>query len=360
MKLIANLSMLGPKPTGLGVYSEHAANALAGHFRVGLIAGQGTIPSGEVLVRAPESVAIGSGKLAAIRRQFWMRSLEFGADNLVYSPTHHGLPNQSGQIITVHDLICLRFPQQHRPQYLFFRFGLPRLLKKCRAVFTVSETTKQDVATTYGYPLERIYVVPNGVDASCFSPDASVRQGDPYLLMVGARYSHKNVDEVLDMARFWQKNYRLVVTSCDGKYRTALEEKVAASGLRDRVEFKDYLSREELLRLYQGADALLYPSRWEGFGIPPLESLACGVPVIASSIPVHREVLGDAAIFVELGNQTSWESAFEALGSEETVERCLQAGRLVLNRFTWENSAEILVRSLLAVEPALQSNLVEL
>ncbi|MBP2638706.1 MAG: glycosyl transferase group 1, partial [Firmicutes bacterium] len=125
-KLILNLSMLGPKPTGLGVYSEHSANALASHFQVGLIAGQSALPPGDLLIKAPESIAIGGGKLAAIRRQLWMRSLSFDAGSLVYSPTHHGLPGIRDQIITIHDLICLRFPSQHKPQYLFFKFGLPR------------------------------------------------------------------------------------------------------------------------------------------------------------------------------------------------------------------------------------------
>lgn len=357
MKLIANLSMLGPKPTGLGVYSGHCSQALASRFTASFIAGQSPCPPGEVLVKAPESVAIGGGKLAAIRRQFWMRSLSFDAGSLVYSPTHHGLPGVRDQIITIHDLICLRFPSQHKPQYLFFKFGLPRLLKKCRAVFCVSETTKQDVAQTYGYPADRIYVVPNGVDTTSFSANPAAREGDPYLLMVGARYSHKNVDEVLAMSEMWSPKFRLLVTSCSGGYREHLEQLVASRGLTDRVEFLDYLSRDELLRLYQGAAALLYPSKWEGFGIPPLEALACGTPVIASGIPVHREVLGDAALFVELGDRRSWAAAFDALAADTESGRRRQAGEAVLNRFTWENSADILVRSLLAVEPKLASQL---
>lgn len=348
--------MLGPKPTGLGVYSENCARGISTRFDCGLIAGTGALPAGKVLVTAPDSVAIGSGKLAAIKRQLWMRSLSFGNDKLVYSPTHHGLPNLDGQIVTIHDLICLRFPMQHKPQYLFFRFGLPRLLKKCRAVFTVSETTRQDVAKTYGFPLDRIFVVPNGVDASAFSPDASAKPKDPFLLMVGARYSHKNVDEVLDVARLWSKDYRLVVTSCSGEYKAALLKKVAEMGLGGRVEFKDYLSRAELIRLYQGCSALVYPSKWEGFGIPPLEALACGGPVIASDIPVHREVLGDAAFFVRLGDATSWATALNAIKSTSEVATKLSAAGPLLSRFTWGHSVDALARSLLAVEPRLTAS----
>jgi glycosyltransferase involved in cell wall biosynthesis len=353
MELVVNLSMLGAKPTGLGVYSEHCARGIAERFNVKLIAGAGKLPPGEVILQAPESVAIGGGKLAAIRRQLWMRSLTIDENQLMYSPTHHGLPNINGQIITIHDLICLRFPSQHIPQYLFFRFGLPRLLKKCRAVFTVSETTKQDVASQYAYPLEKIYVVPNGVDASAFSPDPTAKPKEPFLLMVGARYSHKNVDEVLDHAHLWSDRFKLIVTSCGGDYKARLLQKVAELGIGDRVEFSDYLSRDQLIKLYQGCSALLYPSKWEGFGIPPLEALACGSPVIASDIPVHREVLGNAAFFVQLGNASSWAEALEAVQSEKEVTDKLNNSREILQRFTWDNAVDALERSLLKVEPRL-------
>jgi glycosyltransferase involved in cell wall biosynthesis len=354
MRLICNLSMLGPRPTGLGVYSENCVAGLANRFELSLIAGTGTLPPGDVLVRAPGSVAIGGGKYAAIRRQLWMRSLRFPTDDLVYSPTHHGLPHQAGQIVTVHDLICLRFPAQHRSQYLFFRFGLPRLLKKCRAVFTVSETTRQDIAATYGYPLEHIYTVPNGVDTSAFMPDPLAKPADPFLLLAGALYRHKNVDEVLDMAQFWKQDYRLIVTSCEGNYRRKLEQKASDLGLDGRIEFRGYLSRAELLRLYQGASALLYPSLWEGFGIPPLEALACGTPVIASDIPVLREVLGEAAQFVKLGNRQSWAEAFQSLSSPSFVKERLAAGQTLLSKLTWGNAVDALEHALLCVEPRLE------
>jgi glycosyltransferase involved in cell wall biosynthesis len=355
MKLVCNLSMLGSSPTGLGVYAEHCVTGLAQRFHLDLIAGKQFVPKGKILVEAPEFVAIGGGKLAALRRQYWMSSLRFNSGQLVYSPTHHGLSNQTGQIITVHDLICLRFPAQHLSQHFFFRFCLPRLLKKCRAVFTVSEATRYDIAETYAYPLENILVVPNGVDTGAFSPTPIARAENRFLLMVGARYPHKNVDEVLDMAPYWQ-GYRLVVTSCDGAYRKVLERKVREQGLSDRVEFKDYLSREALLHFYQRASALIYPSHWEGFGIPPLEALACGTPVIASDIPPHREVLGEAAFFVKLGDPQSWANAFRLLALPERVANCLEVGRTRLSKFTWSNAVDALERALLSVEPRLEES----
>jgi glycosyltransferase involved in cell wall biosynthesis len=347
--------MLGTHPTGLGIYAKHCVSGLAQRFHLDLIVSDGYLPAdAKVVLRAPNSVAIGNSKLAALHRQWWLRSVQFNPDQIVYSPTHHGLPNQIGQIITIHDLICLRFPKQHFLQYIFFRFRLPRLLKKCRAVFTVSETTRHDIAKVYGFPLESIFVVPNGVDQSAFSPAFGADSGSRFLLMVGARYPHKNVDEVLDMAPYWQKDYRLIIASCDGSYRRELEKKVRYLRLVDRVEFRDYVSRDCLLHLYRSASALIYPSHWEGFGIPPLEALACATPVIASDIPVHREVLGDAAIFVKLGNAQSWNDAFDMLKQPKLIEAHIASSSSRLEKFTWENAVNALERALLSIEPRLE------
>jgi len=355
MKLICNFSTIGSRSTGLGVYAENCVTGLAERFDFDIIAGSGVQPRGNVLIRAPESISIEKGRFAALRRYLWTRSLRFDSDCLVYSPTHHGLHNQTGQIITVHDIIHLRFPARYRI-YAYFRFVLPRLLKKCRSVFTVSEASRQDIARAYGYPLERIFVVPNGVDIANFRPDPSARLPDPFLLMVGGRHPHKNVIEALDMAQHWKQNYRLIITSCDkGPYRQILERKVRDLGLVGRVEFKEYLTSEELLRLYQGASALVFPSRMEGFGIPPLEALACGTPAIVSDIPAHREVLGEAALFVKLGDSQSWARAIRSLADSSIVDAHLAVAQTRLSKFTWSNAVDALERALLSVEPSIEN-----
>jgi glycosyltransferase involved in cell wall biosynthesis len=348
--------MLGSNPTGLGMFSSYCLNGLAERYELDLIAGTSPLPVGNIVARAPASVALDAGKWASLRRYFWSRSLCFDAKNhVVYSPTHHGLPNQSGQIVTIHDLIHLRYPNQYPHIYAYFHFILPRIMKKCRAVITVSETTRYDIAQTFDYPLERIFVVPNGVDSTVFTANPLIRPISPYLLMVGGRHPHKNVMEALDMAVVWKNDYRLIITSCNhGNYRKKLEDKVDELKLRDQVEFKGYLSHDELLHLYQGASALIYPSRWEGFGIPPLEAFACGTPVIASDIPVHREVLGDAAIFVKLEDVESWGNAFHILAQPKLIKTRMDAAQKRLEKFTWSNAVDALERALLHVEPRLE------
>lgn len=354
--LVVNLSMLGSRPTGLGVYAERCAKALAERFEISVVAGHGFVPDAPRLVSAPANVAIGAGRGAAIRRALWARSVALPGAQLLYSPTHHALPQAARQVITIHDLICLRFPRQHRMQYWYFRYLLPRILTRCAAVFTVSETTRRDIAEQYKFPLERIYVVPNGVEAERFAPLASAPApaAEPYLLMVGARYPHKNVQEVLAEGAVWAGKYRLVVASCGGEYRKALEAQAQSLGLLDRIEFLDYVDDSRLRQLYQGAAALLYPSHWEGFGIPPLEAFASGTHVIAADIPVLREVLGDAAQFVQLGSSPSWQAAIAGLEDAKGLAERKRAAAVILEKFTWERSADALQAALLSVDASLR------
>jgi glycosyltransferase involved in cell wall biosynthesis len=351
MKLLVNLSTLGTRPTGLGVYAARCARAACEAFDAELVAPDSYAGPGRVVLRSPADIVLGAGRAAPFRRWLWARRFAPPPRRLLYSPTHQGFPAATGQVLTIHDLISLRFPKTYPLQNGYFRHVLPRHLRRCRAVFTVSETTKADIHDHFGYPLQSIFVVPNGVDSEVFqSPPAGTPRED-FLLMVGASFSHKNVDEVLERAALWPQRHSLVVASCRGAYRRHLEGLVHERGLGARVRFIDYVERPELIRLYQRCAAFIYPSKWEGFGIPPLEALACGARVIASDIPVHREVLGSAATLVRLGDAASWEAAFAGLGASPGAPA--EAGTAPASRFTWQRSADALVAAFEAVEPGL-------
>lgn len=357
MRLVCNISMLGERPTGLGVYADKCLSYLAQRYELDYISGGWNPYPGRVVVRAPDAVAIGGGIKAAVRRQKWASSVVLPDSALLYSPTHHGIGGAKRQVLTIHDLICLRFPFQHLPQYAYFKWVLPSVLRRTEALIAVSETTKADVSETYGYPKDRIFVVPNSVDRSEFEPrrTGSVNVGGkPYLLMVGARYPHKNVDEVFDFSELWSEKYRLVIASCTGKYRDHLEKRVDSLGLRGKVQFLDYISFNDLVCLYQNAAALIYPSKWEGFGIPPLEALASGCRVVLSDIPVHREVFDGSCEFVRLGVRESWATAFDSLAlpvSRDMAEKV----ESVLQKYTPTRTGEALVRALASMDPGLRS-----
>jgi len=352
MQLLINLSVLGPQPTGLGVYAAHCAAAATASYPAKVVAPPSYQGAGQIIARSPQNIVLGAGKAAAIRRWLWSNKFDLPRNHLVYCPTHHGFPDGTNQILTIHDLIALRFPEQHPTQHFFFRHLLPRRLKKTKAVFTVSEVTRQDLHDTYKYPLDDIHVVPNGVSTEVFKPAVDDAPRQPFLLIVGAAYPHKNVEELLKFAHLWKDKYRLLIASCRGKYRAHLEQSVAQAGLQQRVEFLAYVSTEELVRLYQTCAAFVYPSKWEGFGIPPLEAMACGAPVIASDIAPHREVLGEHAHLIKLGDEAAWAGALARIAQSEP--RPTPGTISPIQRFTWAESARLLVSSLKQVEPKLQ------
>ncbi len=359
-RLIVNLSMLGEKPTGLGVYAQHCADVLfaqPGALAIQTPWHRSQHPYPE-FQRCPDAVAIGAGKLASLKRLLWLARLPLRDSDLVYSPTHHGLPWHRNQVITVHDLICLKHPGQNRKQYLFFRFVLPLIARRCRAVFTVSHAMRQQLIDRWGLQPEAVYVVPN-VAPAAKPPAPEGAQGDqparPYLLAVGAGYPHKNLHETLAMHQHWADQHDLHVVSCTGAYRQAIEAQVQALGLQDRVTLHDYISRDALDRLYRGCAALVYPSTDEGFGIPPLEALAYGKPVIASSIAVHQEVLGESAIFVELGQAASWARAFAQLHSPQLLGERMAKAPATLAKYRKDTLRDSLQRALTTLEPGLES-----
>jgi glycosyltransferase involved in cell wall biosynthesis len=351
MKLLLNLSTLGPNPTGLGVYAKRCADAACDAFESSVIASGAYPVRGQSVIPSPADIALGASRFAGVKRWLWSRNFRPPAGHLPYSPTHQGLAHGNGQILTIHDLTSIRLPKTHPIQNLYFRFVIPGQVARARAVFTVSETTKIDIHETYGVPLDSIFVVPNGVDTDVFNPgDVASRQ--EFLLVVGASYFHKNTHELIQRAALWKDRYTLTIVSARGKYGEFLRQTVARSGLTDRVTFIPYAEQADLVKLYRTCAAFIYPSKWEGFGIPPLEALACGAPVIASDIPVHREILGSAAKLVTLGCADSWSEAIAHIDSL----KCRASNHLAepVRRFTWESSARLLVAALLKVEPKLE------
>lgn len=357
MRLLINVSSIGAFPTGMGVYAAHHARFLRQTFDCDIVAAEGAEAFGPSLLRAPAAHALGAGRGAAVKRWLWAKRQQRFSGRIQYSPTHHSLHKADAQIITVHDLISLRFPRQHPLQYLYFRHVLPAELARCASVFTVSETSKYDIHEHYRVALDKIRVVPNGVDTRIFRPS----HGKPrraFLLVVGAAHSHKNVHELLARAALWRDRYQLVIASCRGAYRRRLERLVHRAKLAQQVRFIGYATPAELLDLYQTCAALVTASRWEGFGIPLLEAMACGTRIIASDIPAHREVLAGHERLVRLGDESSWGEAFSWLQAGrhgDATQRERAAGPV--ERYSWERAGQTLVDHLLEVEPSLAHSL---
>jgi glycosyltransferase involved in cell wall biosynthesis len=239
-------------------------------------------------------------------------------------------------ILTVQDLSFEHFPElMSRSDRFYFRTFLPRSARRADRVLTGSEWTKRDIVERYGVPAERIVVTPYGVDAA-FSPEGARREGPPYMLFVGALQERKAPDLALLALEKLDGDLRLVFAGPDRGLGEVLPLSAKAMGLENRVEFTGHVEREELAALYRGAACLVFASRYEGFGLPVLEAMASGTPVVAvrsSSIP---EVAGGAAVLVERDAEEL------AAGIERAIserDRLAAAGLERAAQFSWAETA---------------------
>jgi glycosyltransferase involved in cell wall biosynthesis len=227
-------------------------------------------------------------------------------------------------VVTVHDLSFARDPElMSRKDRLVFRQIVPRAVRKAARVLTVSERTKGDLVELYGIPAERVVVTPNGVDPA-FSPGSGPRD---YVLAVGAIQARKNQLAALSAAEAAGLPLVVVGPTKDA----ALEAELRARGAR----LEGYVPPERLAELYRGAACLVQSSTFEGFGLPVLEAMASGTPVVAVSDPALREVAGEAAVVVD--ERELADGIRRALAERE---RLVAAGLERARAFSWRTSAE--------------------
>jgi len=223
-------------------------------------------------------------------------------------------------VLTIQDLSFERDASVLRPwERLVFRRFVPWSVRRAAKVLAISERTKADVAELYG--VEAV-VTSLGVDAS-FAPGAAP---DSYLLLVGSVEPRKNPLAAAEAAR--EVGRALVVAG-------PVRDEALARELRARgADLRGYVSKDELARLYRGAACLVFPSRYEGFGLPLVEAMASGTPVVAAPDAALREVAGDAAVFAEPAALA--DGVRRAL---EERERLVAAGLERARSFTWEETA---------------------
>jgi glycosyltransferase involved in cell wall biosynthesis len=238
----------------------------------------------------------------------------------------HALPlsRPCPAVVTIHDLSFERDPSVMRPWHrLVFRVAVPYAVRHAARVLAVSERTKRDLVDLYGVDAARITVTPHGVDPA-FTPDDAPR--DSYLLLVGAVQRRKNPLAAADAAA--ELGMRLVVVgpSRDPALVHALERRGA--------DVRGYVPKAELVDLYRGAAAVVMPSRYEGFGLPVVEAMATGTPVVAAPDAAMQEVAQDAAVFAEPDRLA--EGVRRALAERDTL---VEAGLRRAAEFSWDETA---------------------
>lgn len=247
------------------------------------------------------------------------------------------------QVTVFHDLQHKRHPEYFRWFDLpFWRLLLWTSAHRSRLLIADSDATRADLLRFYRLAPDRIRVAPLGADPAFFEI-AREREGaaiEPYFLCASTSHPHKGlVPLVRAFARFARERagFRLVITGVRGFDAQAVESAVGAS---DAVQLTGWITRDELYKLFRHAFAFVYPSTFEGFGLPVIEALAAGVPTACSAIEPLASMTGDAALLFEPANEDALYQALERLASDEPLRaRLAAAGPLRAAEFTWEKTA---------------------
>ncbi|MEO8287846.1 MAG: glycosyltransferase family 1 protein [Chloroflexota bacterium] len=257
-------------------------------------------------------------------------------------------------VVTIHDLGYLEYPQAHtRLSRLYLHLSTWFSAKAARRVIAISEATKRDLIKHYKVAPAKIDVVYHGRD-TLFVPVTDIEKIEstaakygikqPYCIHVGTLQPRKNLGllvETWDMLREQMETPpMLLLAGKRGWLYDSLLEAVASRGLGSLIKFADYVERDDLPSLYSGAVAMTFPSLYEGFGLPVLEAMACGTPVLASTASSVPEVAGDAAIMLDPTDASAWARAVQKIMEDQTLRADLsQRGLARAAEFTWEKCA---------------------
>lgn len=261
-------------------------------------------------------------------------------------------------IVTIHDLILTHFPTRRATtlgpltywvKQLAYRVTLSRAVARASHILTVSNFTKQDIRQYFGYDPKKVSVTYEAVDAF---PKPAVddgtlvqRAGIPgrYLLYVGNAYPHKNLEQFTHFLRALPPKHAdltLVVVCKPDYFLERFRKQVADAGLAARVIFPGYVDDATLGALYRRAHAYVFPSLYEGFGLPPLEAMAQGTPVLSSNAACMPEVLGDAALYFKPTDTRGMLAALERLDDSALRAAKISAGKQWIQRYAWRTLAE--------------------
>jgi glycosyltransferase involved in cell wall biosynthesis len=356
-----NASIIGESPTGLGLYAINLIRALdavrddlnvytSSPAALGRLRGR--------LLRTTPRARPERGMSGHLVRLVWVQTAlrarvrAAGLEALLNTVPEAILGFPIPQITVIHDLLPLFYPAEYPRQQYYFRSLVPRVLRSTRVIVADSESTRRDVIRSYGVPPEKVRVVYPGYDPDTYSVDGRdetrARGAGGYLLYVGNLLPHKNLLCLLDALAILRRRHpaRLVIRG-DGQpaYARAVRERVETLGLGDAVSFQGYAADQALRHLYGGAACLVLPSLREGFGLPVLEAMACGTPVVTSSTSSLPEVGGDAALRVDPHDAIDLaDTMYRVLTDADLREDLRERGLKWVRGFSWRRTAEQMSR----------------
>jgi glycosyltransferase involved in cell wall biosynthesis len=355
-QLVVNLAPLIGKPTGHSVYMRNVVSRLTDLGPTCLVpqklSSSWRDEFGGKVIETSNNLSSDRGRVGHARRLAWTEAVlpqilrKLKAD-VLFSPIPEAPVLRHGRlVVTLYDFIPLEVSSWRSPLHQYFLRYVPSVLKRADSVLAISRATADEAIRRFQIPANRIHVTPLAHDHhhfTCGSVESTIESDPSYFLYVGRADAYKNV--ACALRALGQMNppnsYELRVAGPRHPEMTpALERLARELGVRLRV--LDYVTYDELPDLYRGAIALLFPSRAEGFGLPALEAMACGTPVIASDIPVFQEVIGEAGILCSSGDSQAFSRAMTLLAGDATTRREYQKlGLAKAEKYRWDRTAAI-------------------
>jgi len=349
--------------TGVGHYTFELARALARNFpsdQFELIAPFDFDSSVSTQLKHEQIPNLGLVSLGvkSVRGRWWSfylpRYLKRASLDLFHG-TNYELPlwNRRRTVLTVHDLSSLLYPELHRRRLARrMRLRLPLAAKLAKAVITPTEAVKREVCARLKVKPAKVTAIHEAPRES-FSPappndSARVRQRfgieDDFLLFVGTLEPRKNLLTLLrafaQILKETNLRPQLVVAGGEGWLMDETFALMCDEGLRERLCLTGYLHDEDLRALFSSCRAFIYPSLYEGFGLPPLEAMACGAPVIASRVPALQETLGESALLVDPLDANALANTIVALLQDGTRrDEVIENGQARIKAFSWDRAA---------------------
>lgn len=278
--------------------------------------------------------------------------------DITHFMNYHVPPGVKGKVITmIYDTVFKTFPNTTtRKSRLMLNLSMKRSCKRADLIITISQFSKSEIIKYLGVPSDKIVVMPCGVDFKLFRPDYDRKdiqtvkskyglEGD-YLLYLGTLEPRKNIDRLIDGYALIKRRVdtppKLVIAGRKGWQYDSIFKKVHQLNLSNDVIFTGYVDAADSPLLMKGAVAFVFPSLYEGFGLPPLEAMACGTPVITSNVASLPEVVGDAAMMVDPFSTESVADAMERVVLDAGLRSELSLRGLErASHYSWDNSVRI-------------------
>jgi glycosyltransferase involved in cell wall biosynthesis len=362
MRIALNLLFVAPGVAGGRVYAEGLLRGLAAVDRENeyvVFTRRGILlpdlpPERFRQVQAPV------WRTSSLWRTFWEYAVLPGRVRRGRFDLLHGLGSLSPRtaacplVLTIHDLIYHHFPESLPAGYrLFMEAGLPRMARRAERIITPSRHTAREVVEHFGVPLERVRVIAEGpgsplrpqTDEACLRATRERYDIDrPYMISVCRGYRHKNLAGLLRafaLLRDGGVRHQLVLVGEEFRGGRELDRLARELGLSADLVFTGFVSEAELATLYSGADVFAFPSLAEGFGLPVLEAMACGTPVVASKAAAIPEVVGEAGVLADASDPRAFANALATVLKDEDLRVALRKRGLDRARqFSWEQCAQ--------------------